>query len=72
MDGSKSWKLNADDLYHVLVRTFFAGLAAALAYFLAEYAPHFLPGNAYEATLMPILVFALSSLQRFLQDTRIP
>lgn len=42
-----------------------------LAYFLAEYAPHFLPGNAYQATLMTFLVAILSAAQRWIQDTQI-
>ena len=71
MDGSKPWGFNWDDLYHVLTRTFFAGLAAMLAYFLAEYAPLFLPGNAYQATLMTFLVAILSAAQRWIQDTQI-
>jgi hypothetical protein len=71
MDGSKAWGFNGDDLYHVFVRTFFAGVAAMLAYFLAEYSPHFLPGNAYQATLMTFLVAILSAAQRWIQDTQI-
>lgn len=71
MDGSKPWGFNGDDLYHVVVRTLFAGVASLIAYFLTTFAPHFLPGNAYQATLMTFLVAILSAAQRWLQDTRI-